>query len=554
MTLLGLVRQDGKCGPQNLIDGKPGQCNPYGNSPCCSPKGYCGITVDHCRGIDYRVKDLVRKDGRCGPDFPINGKPGQCSPYGNSDWCCSPHAWDYHNGWFTGGWCGSSWDHCKCANCIDYRKDSPADNVVSLPHYKLMPRPAPEGNCAAPRELVQVGNALRFGDHRMSCAVVNPYDVIGPENAESFKKDFTFTFLFRTFYRNGILFYMEHKDHQKSKEVYITAYLLDGKVVLNFKQPKVDRQKKDQKGLMTEGETFADGKFHKVQIIKSGKTISLQVDDGPIMESKMKKSSENVEWSEKLKIGGPRTSMPFKVILYPLQGCIKEFRINDKLADMAANLLGENRHAKPCVSPADGDLVRGAHFSGQGYARLNDIFVIDDWLQIKLKFKTTSQEGVLLAMGDPEEPERPTLMLELFKGDLILRLHTKSGTGDSMVTFKSTYNKFKEGAEACDNEWHTVDARVVRTVLMLIVDGTDSITGFNSDAQQKHSGEIKQYVGGIPDNLRSTWPLKPLSSKNFRGCVSDVMIKDYEKYKHNVVWSLSSSSLKIHQVDISACP
>ena len=29
--------------------------------------------------------------------------------------------------------------------------------------------------------------------------------------------------------------------------------------------------------------------------------------------------------------------------------------------------------------------------------------------------------------------------------------------------------KFEEGAEACDNEWHTVDARVVRTVLMLIV-------------------------------------------------------------------------------------
>jgi len=143
-TKYSLVRHDGKCGPQNLIDGKPGQCNPYGNSPCCSPKGYCGITVDHCRGIDYRVKDLVRKDGRCGPDFPINGKPGQCSPYGNSGWCCSPHVR------LTGGWCGSTWNHCKCANCIDYRK---ADKVVSLPHNKsllgyddrkYLPRPAPE--------------------------------------------------------------------------------------------------------------------------------------------------------------------------------------------------------------------------------------------------------------------------------------------------------------------------------------------------------------------------------------------------------------------------
>ena len=35
-----------------------------------------------------------------------------------------------------------------------------------------------------------------------------------------------------------------------------------------------------------------------------------------------------------------------------------------------------------------------------GYARLNDAFEIDDWLQIKLKFKTTSQDGVILAMGN----------------------------------------------------------------------------------------------------------------------------------------------------------
>merc|ERR1739838_37506 len=174
-----------------------------------------------------------------------------------------------------------------------------------------------------------------------------------------------------------------------------------------------------------------------------------------------------------------------------------------KLANMAANALGQNRHAKPCVSPADGALVRGAHFSNQGYARLNDVFVIDDWLQIKLKFKTTSQEGVLLAIGDPDFPERPCLMLELSKGALRLRLRTKSGTGESMVTFEATYDKFEEGAEACDNQWHSVDARVVRTVLMLIVDGKDGETGFKSDAQQKHEGEIKQYVGGIPDESRA---------------------------------------------------
>jgi len=64
----------------------------------------------------YAESDLVRNDGRCGPDFLMNGKPGQCSPYGKGP-CCSP----YVSG--RGGYCGKTSDHCKCANCIDYRKE-----------------------------------------------------------------------------------------------------------------------------------------------------------------------------------------------------------------------------------------------------------------------------------------------------------------------------------------------------------------------------------------------------------------------------------------------
>merc|ERR1711990_468324 len=237
---------------------------------------------------------------------------------------------------------------------------------------KYIPTPQREGNCAVPDALTQVPSALRFGDHRYSRAAVNPYDVVGPEMAQEFNRKFNITFEFRTFYKNGILFYMEPKEI--IKDVYITAYLMDGHVVLNFKQPKEKGKKNDQKGLMTGGEdgsgkVYADGNFHKVQVVKNGKSISLQVDDGLPMEAKMKKSSENVVWYPRLKIGGPRTSMPFKVntgstgtasynlILYPLQGCIKDFLINDKSADMASNPLKYNKHAKPCVTPVDGQLV-----------------------------------------------------------------------------------------------------------------------------------------------------------------------------------------------------
>ena len=43
------------------------------------------------------------------PEVKYNGKPGQCDP--NSDHpCCSPN-----------GWCGKTTNHCKCGRCTDYR-------------------------------------------------------------------------------------------------------------------------------------------------------------------------------------------------------------------------------------------------------------------------------------------------------------------------------------------------------------------------------------------------------------------------------------------------
>merc|ERR1711915_1025159 len=72
----------------------------------------------------------------------------------------------------------------------------------------------------------------------------------------------------------------------------------------------------------------------------------------------------------------------------------------------------------------DYDVADAAHFSGQGYVQLNDGFEIDDWLQLKLKFKTTSQDGIILAMGNVGSPERPCLILELYQGQLLLRMRT----------------------------------------------------------------------------------------------------------------------------------
>ncbi|XP_035660233.1 uncharacterized protein LOC118404941 [Branchiostoma floridae] len=105
-------RDDLKCGTRYpALGANPGQCNPSGTYPCCSPVGWCGNTDDHCKCsgcVDYRPK--WRSDLRCGSSFPAPGaNPGQCNAK-SSHPCCSP-----------GGWCGSSSAHCTCSGCVDFR-------------------------------------------------------------------------------------------------------------------------------------------------------------------------------------------------------------------------------------------------------------------------------------------------------------------------------------------------------------------------------------------------------------------------------------------------
>jgi len=62
----------------------------------------------------YKIDDVDwRDDGRCGNEFPLsNGLPAKCNPDGGYH-CCSEY-----------GYCGSTEEHCNCAKCIDYRRET----------------------------------------------------------------------------------------------------------------------------------------------------------------------------------------------------------------------------------------------------------------------------------------------------------------------------------------------------------------------------------------------------------------------------------------------
>jgi len=119
----GKVRADRRCGGGefSLPSGEPSECDPNSVNPCCSKWGFCGPDSDHCscpecvdyRPLDQRTSDFigrVRKDRRCGNEFPLaDGSPSECDPEA-ANFCCSK--------W---GFCGPDSDHCDCPECVNYR-------------------------------------------------------------------------------------------------------------------------------------------------------------------------------------------------------------------------------------------------------------------------------------------------------------------------------------------------------------------------------------------------------------------------------------------------
>ena len=121
-------RYDGRCGRfYPLPDGKPTQCDPDGDKPCCSSgwRGECGNTAEHCSCrdcTDYKFEKWWREsggtqkwryDGKCGGYYRLpDGTPGQCDPDGDKP-CCSG-VWK--------GECGNTEEFCSCGECTNYTR------------------------------------------------------------------------------------------------------------------------------------------------------------------------------------------------------------------------------------------------------------------------------------------------------------------------------------------------------------------------------------------------------------------------------------------------
>eukprot|EP00928_Gymnodinium_smaydae_P039024 TRINITY_DN26763_c0_g1_i1.p1 TRINITY_DN26763_c0_g1~~TRINITY_DN26763_c0_g1_i1.p1 ORF type:complete len:965 (-),score=211.78 TRINITY_DN26763_c0_g1_i1:150-3044(-) len=70
-----------------------------------------------------------RDDSQCGSAFPLpDGKPSQCDPRGDFP-CCA-----------ASGWCGSTPEHCTCASCTDFRQTLSEEQATLQEYSETSPK------------------------------------------------------------------------------------------------------------------------------------------------------------------------------------------------------------------------------------------------------------------------------------------------------------------------------------------------------------------------------------------------------------------------------
>merc|ERR1739838_862563 len=89
---------------------KAGLVENFCRNPDGAKKPWCYTTGKKRWEYCFDIAVSWRNDGRCGPKYPINGKPGECNPNSKSS-CCSQY-----------GFCGQTSKHCSCSKCTDYSK------------------------------------------------------------------------------------------------------------------------------------------------------------------------------------------------------------------------------------------------------------------------------------------------------------------------------------------------------------------------------------------------------------------------------------------------
>ncbi|XP_042207400.1 laminin subunit alpha-2-like [Homarus americanus] len=375
-------------------------------------------------------------------------------------------------------------------------------------------------SCQPPTQHTVEYKALKFGDQIESYVMV-------PLNSRTFKKNFTVSFEFRTYYPNGLFFIVSNT--RKKRTQTISAQLRNGRVIVSMEK----ESKKGPKNIEAASKPGLNtGQWRKVMIEKFRKRLLLFIDNQLV---KKEKAPRKMNVGRELFLGSLPASDDNPDNMQEtetLRGCLRNLKINGEDFEIPNN---RRRDRIVGVGQCFASVQPGSYFPGDAYAIYSDDFNVGSLLELRLEFRTWELNGIILSVADPRGT---SLSLELVNGAVLLTVDM--GSGHPFSARVRLRNKFN----FCDNMWHTVKASYIKDSLSLRVDDYREAYGFNGSGNDERTlTGAPFYIGGLPDAaLQGTLTARD----NFKGCIRNIVLNSERRD-----WT---DMYRLQNVLLNACP
>eukprot|EP01137_Pigoraptor_chileana_P024473 Opistho-2@92409 len=388
--------------------------------------------------------------------------------------------------------CPANSDACSLSPCVNL--GTCTNNIKNANNYSCACVPGVYGSyCQQSRT-----NTISFtGDGYLSLSD-NPFAIIRLN---------TITFSFRTKSGAGLIFYTGRKSDD---QIYMRT-TDKGALVIGYELGSGI-------GEITANGTYNDDQWHYVVAQRVGKRSTIFVDGSLVVSAEIAgwASALNIDPTSSLNLGGlPPGDTSLAVPRF--SGCIREFRVDEKMIDFSKGFTQRNRR----FGCASGQVKEVGLTNG---FMSFDVFNPRSESTVSFYFRTSTANGTIIYGGQSaDSKDADFLAVYMRNGQVYFEFFAGY---DNVVTFTKT--RYDDGL------WHQVTATRVGGNSILYVD-SERTRGFTADK----TGKVRSvdltgslYVGRA-DNGRASWPL-------FTGCIREVLLSsvgvgtlqlDFEKAK-----------------------
>ncbi|KAF5306067.1 hypothetical protein FQA39_LY09045 [Lamprigera yunnana] len=313
------------------------------------------------------------------------------------------------------------------------------------------------------------------------------------------RKQFDFTFEFKTTANDGIIFYVTNPTDVQ----FVALYLQEGHIMYSFNGGSGP-------AVLRSDNVYNDGNWHHVNISRAGSEGRLIVDDQVVIEGRTPKNTVNIQLYPPYYVGGiipgrfAQVYANINTTAY-FDGCISNFYMNGYVMDDPLNV-----EVIQCLE----NVEPGVFFGIQGgYVKLEERFKVGLEIDVKMEIKPRNVSGLLLSVHGKKD----YLVLEMVDG--IIRLTVENGKGAISTSFQPSKPHY-----FCDGQWHNIQAVKSKNVVTLSVDNTFTNPGVGDFRSQSTDTGGALFLGGH----RLIHKTRGLSTRSsFVGCIKDVQINNY---------------------------